>query len=134
MNFNLAREPWSDTAATVLTPVCADTPGGLEDIAGQVRRGNASLFRVSSQEKLVGYYVVRIDSLNVGDELVIIAGAGKLPDFDLVAVMLPILEAQAEISGCKSVRIHTNRKGMVNKISRRGFCFSEWVFRKELNK
>lgn len=132
MNMNLSREAWSDTAAAILAPVCADDPAGIADVKRQVKTGCASLFKVETPDRLVGFYVVRIDQLSAGDELVIIAAAGRLPGVDLIAVMLPTFEAQAVMSDCKSVRIHTNRRGMVKKIARRGYGFSEWVFRKEL--
>jgi len=133
MNLTLSRVAWSETAARILAPVCADEPGGLGDVAVQVQTGTASLFKVDAQERLVGFYVVRIDQLTAGDELVIVAAAGRLPGVDLIAVMLPTFEAQAVLSDCGAVRIHTNRKGMVKKIARRGYGFSEWVFRKKLS-
>lgn len=134
MNLTLSRVSWNDTAAAILAPVCADDPAGLADVEIQVQTGAASLFKVHSPNRLVGFYVVRIDHTANGDDLVIIAGAGRLPGVNLIAVMLPTFEAQAAMSDCNAVRIHTNRRGMVKQIARRGYRFAEWVFRKEISK
>lgn len=123
---------WSDEAAAMLSPIF-DDPSGCDDLRTALATGRGSLHRVTEGEKLVGFFSVRIDSYAGGDELVIVAAAGKLKGMPLLNVFLPLLEANAKDAGCNSMRIHTSRKGLFKRLSQRGYGFSEWVLRKKLS-
>lgn len=46
---------------------------------------------------------------------------------------MPILEEFAKSEGCKSIRLHTVRTGLVEKLTASGWYVSEIVMRKELS-
>lgn len=124
---------WSASVAGMLAPICADDEsGGVENIRRQVEGGAAQVFKVIAGAELVGYYVLRVDTVAAGKELVVIAGAGGLPGVPLLQVMLPAIEAQAVESGCRWVRIHTSRRGMYKQLPRLGYQPAEVVYRKEV--
>lgn len=129
----IAREEWSEEAECLLAPICADDDaGGVANIKRQVVDGVAALFSVRSGNQPKAYYVVRIDVMAGGLEMVIIAGAGRISGVPLMDVMLPAIEAQAMASGCRWTRIHTNRRGMYKRLPVFGYEMSEIVFRKEI--
>lgn len=129
--INLRQVEWTAAAEQVLQPVVADCEGGIEDLRRQVETG-AGLFEVTEGEGLVGYYVLRVDTLAAGRELVVVAGAGRLTGVDLLAVMLTVIEAQARATGCRWLRIHTNRKGMYKRLPALGYMPAEVVYRKDV--
>ena len=94
--------------------------------------GRMKLWRVADaiENAIVGYYVTWIDSLDCGDELVIVAATGRLPGVPLTRCVLPVIEALAAGGGCSSVRVHSIRPGMLKALARQGYNPSEIVYRK----
>ncbi len=119
---------WSEEAAHMLAP---SVPfGSVEDLAGQVQSGAAVLFKVERGGAVVAFYILRIDQLPSGNEGVLVAAGGR-DDFDLTANMLPHIERQ--FSGCRWIRIHTARPGLVRKLTtKHGYGAAEMVMRKVL--
>lgn len=119
---------WSDDAAAMLKNATHNCT--IEDLEDQVING-ASLFRLTLNDELLGYYILRIDHLKYWSEAVYVAGAGKNTDFDLAK--LSVLMAEKQIQHCKCLRIHTARAGMVKKLTQLGYQPQEFIMMKELN-
>lgn len=100
----------------------------LPAIAAQAENG-APLFRVAADGEAIGYYLLRVDYLPEGAEGVIVAAAGR-PGFDLAEMCLPYIEGQ--FKGCKSLRVHTARPGLVRKLAGVGWRPMEFVMKKDL--
>lgn len=123
---NLVVEKWSDFMAAELSKIEADCDCSWYQ--GQVENGDLTAFGVFDQTCRVGSVLTRIDD----DEYVFVAGAGRA-DFDLIAAVVPLLEKQAAMSKCVSMRIHTRRRGMLEKAKKQGFAPSEIVLRKAVS-
>lgn len=120
--LTIAPAEWCDEASQ-----CFRRPGVIdyfEEVAAAVAHG-AALFRVSSGDDLVGYYVLTID----GGEGLLLAASGAADGIDLTAMILPQIERQ--FVGCKTMRIHTRRPGLAAKLARLGWE-GEMLFRKVL--
>lgn len=75
----------------------------------------------------------RLEQGDWGQELVILATAGRIPGVDLVATVWPVLESVARACGCGSVRFETARRGLVAKMAARGFRPGPLIMRKVLS-
>jgi hypothetical protein len=106
---------WSQQAHEVLKPALN---GDDDHIKQEVQKGLSSLFKCDA-----GYMVVRRED----DELVLVSGAGRNVDEALQDWI-----AAAKQQGFKSVRYHTQRKGMMRKAKNNGFKELERVYRLEL--
>lgn len=104
-----------------------DTSGGrvdaVECLAGAV------LYRVLADGEPVAFFVVRIDEGNGRKEARITLAHGRA-GFDLVAVVLPIIEAM--FSACDSISLQTRRAGLVKKLRTAGYATAAVTLRKEL--
>ena len=118
---------WNDEAAELLKSAAHNCT--IDDLKDQVGYG-ASLFRLTVNDELLGYYILRIDHLKYWSEAVYVAGAGKNSDFDLPK--LSVLMAEKQIQNCKYLRIHTARAGVVRKLTQLGYKPEEFILRKEL--
>lgn len=65
-----------------------------------------------------------------GNEIVIHAMAGDLPDTQLLGEGLDLLQEQGEAQGFTQMRFHTFRKGLMQLATERGFYPSEIVMKK----
>jgi hypothetical protein len=106
---------WSQQAHEVLKPALN---GDDDHVKREVQQGLSSLFSCEA-----GYMVVRRE----GDELVLVSGAGRNVDQALKDWI-----SAAKHKGFKSVRYHTQRKGMMRKAKNNGFKELERVYRLEL--
>jgi len=101
----------------------------LSDIKAQVT-GGAKLFKVwNVYMETVAAFVLRVDRVGNGYQGVIVAAGGRA-GCDLTATLLPAIEKM--FIGCQSVRIHTERVGLVKKLARQGYSGAEIVLFKEL--
>lgn len=119
---------WCDEAEQML--LAAANHCSIDDIKNQVFLDDAQLFRVSTGEVLIGYYVLRIDQLFDHSEAVIVAAAGRNELIDLTMTVCPAIENQ--VVNCKFIRIHTSRPGLIKKLSAIGYAPQEFVMRKAL--
>lgn len=120
---------WNDDAQIML-----DIPSrncGVDDIKRQVVNDLASLFKISLNDEIIGYYVLRVDTLAHGNEGVIIAFACNHQKFDMTALIEPVIAKQ--FKNCISMRMHTARAGLVKKLNELGWQPQEFVMRKALN-
>lgn len=125
----LKSEPieWCEDAESMLSSATHNCT--IDDLRQQVEYG-ASLFKLTADDVLVGYYILRIDHLKYWSEGVYVAGAGKHTDFDLPE--LSVLIAERQFKGCKYFRIHTARPGVVRKLVKLGYKPQEFILMKEI--
>jgi hypothetical protein len=129
MQLTLKTASWDLAAQNALAaavPNCS-----VLDLKAQIDDDGAQLFTVSNDQKIVAYYVLRIDQLIEHSEGVIIAAAGMCEGVDLTAEVLPVIEKQ--FIGCKYIRIHTARPGLVKKLTNSGYNPLEFVMIKWLD-
>lgn len=111
--------------ATVADEFCS--VAGYQAIA---RGADALLFDVSWHGRRCGAVLCRVDPEEWGAEFVIVAAVGRLPGVDLTASCLPALEGVARKLGCRGLRFHTDRPGLVAKARRFGYRPHTTVVRK----
>lgn len=105
-----------------------DTSGGLGSMADGL--DGATLFDVVLNGETVGRYALRMREWANGHELAIVAAAGALPGFDLVATVLPFVEAQGQ--GAERVTVRTRRRGLVRKLQKQGWSLDAYCMGKSL--
>lgn len=103
---------------------------GLQALAHQWATGAAKLYSVRAGDLDVMAFALRVDRHPAGDEGVIMAAAGHLEGIDLVASVLPAVEAM--FIGCKRVRFHTGVPAVARKMARHGYALRELVCEKEI--
>lgn len=119
---------WCDQAQEMLAAAVPNA--SVLDIKQQVDDEGAQLFSVSRDGVIIGYYVLRVDYLVEHCEGVIIAATAYGKDIDLTVEVLPSIEQQ--FKGCKFIRIHTARAGLVKKLAASGYMPLEFVMIKGL--
>lgn len=105
-----------------------DTSGGLGSMADGL--AGAALFEVVLNGETVGRYALRMREWANGHELAIVAAAGTLPGFDLVATVLPFVETQGR--GADRVTVRTRRRGLVRKLQKQGWSLDAYCMGKSL--
>lgn len=102
------------------------------DIRHQVEHQGARLFYVMDDGKRAGAFVLRVDETQSGAEGVIVAGAGSVEGFDLLATCMPAIESL--FVNCKTVRFHTARASLARRLHAMGYEPAEIVCMKKLEK
>jgi hypothetical protein len=103
----------------------------LDDIRFQVAHG-AQLFEVEDDEGLVvAAFVLRVDRLACRTVGVIVAAGGAAAGIDLTASIVPHIEKHMFV-GCDAISVHTERAGLVKKLSRQGYRVAEIILEKEV--
>lgn len=115
---------WSPYAQACFERACVHA--SADDLRRQLQRG-AMLYDVSVDGRRIGCYLLRRD----GQDGVVVAAAGDGGgEVDLVAAILPLIEAQ--LSDCHGIRVHTSRPGIVRRLAAAGFEPREIVLWKGL--
>ncbi|WP_299394634.1 hypothetical protein [Pelagibius sp.] len=124
---SLTETVWDAQAVLDLSALKDDV--GLDWYRGEVKAGRLAVYGAHLGRQRVGTVLLRYEQLDKGREMVIVAAAGY-SRADLVALFLPRLETIARLYGCRSVRFHTVRAGLVRKAQRRGYAPVDIVLRK----
>lgn len=107
-----------------------DTSGGYERIEA-MRDAGAQLFRVTSGDEIIMWYVLGVDKYKDGCEGCVMAAVGGAEGIDITRQVLPLIENQ--FVNCRTVQIVTKRKGLVEKLSKQGYHCDGYIMRKALN-
>ena len=127
----LVPSQWTPEVQALLAPaMTADPLVSCRTLEALVYNDEAVLIEVRCDGELVGAAVVRIETCEKGDELVIVAAGGKLPGHSLTRSVLPYLERL--YPSASWARIHTARKGLVRELLRQGYASREVVMAKPL--
>lgn len=129
MSLTIQACKWTDKAAEVLAAGCPNTD--IINIKAQVDHEGAELFSVSKNGEIVAFYVLRIDHLITHNEGVVVVAAGFDAEFNLTDEVLPVIEKN-QFQGCKSIRLHTSRPGLIRKLTNSGYTTLEFVLSKGL--
>jgi hypothetical protein len=126
----LTIEPgqWNQDAERLIPR--AHRADSVNDVRAQVQSGRARIFYVVNAGKVVGAFVLRVDSLCGGYEGVIVSGVADLPGVDLVGACMPAIEAL--FVNVQSIRYHTMRPALVRRLAREGYIATEIICRKEV--
>ena len=116
---------WGEQVAAELSLIREETPVSWYE--AEFKSGNLTGLEVYYEKYRIGVVLFRIE----GSEMVVVAGAGRAYG-DIIAAVFPRLEEIAKFAGCASIRLHTNRPGMVKKSERQGWKLSEYILRKHL--
>jgi hypothetical protein len=132
--LHLSPAAWSPAAEVELTKALRRSSLSVAELRQACESGRMRLWCVSAdaEHAVAGYYVTWVDSKAAGDELVIVAAAGRLPGIPLTRAVLPAIEALAAGAGCNSVRVHSIRPGMLKALARQGYAPAEIVYRKAI--
>ncbi len=86
-------------------------------------------------EKRLGIFFARVDTLYTGEkELVILFGvAEKNIKQPLTSVLNPVFDELAKKVNIKTIRIHSERKGIDRLLEKNGYKFQETIFIKRIN-
>jgi len=130
--IEIFKKSWDEDTTRLMGKIDLAVP--MESIKGGVDRGEISLYEMKADGLSIGIFLVRIEQLWGGiPELAILYGAAeskiKVPFTSLAA---PFIEQIAREAGVKSIRIHSERKGLDAIAEENGYKFLESVFRKRL--
>lgn len=103
----------------------------MRDVERGIRSGEFKLLDVLENGQRVGFTVYAIVEGNGTKEFLSVASHGK-SNTDLSRAIIPMLEAEARKQGCNSIRLHTMRTGLIQKLISIDWYVSEIVMRKEI--
>lgn len=127
----LVAAQWSAEVEVLLEPAMrADPLSSCRTLEALCDNDEAHLLEVRCEGELVGAAVVRLETREQGDELVIVAAGGCLPGHSLTRSVLPYLERLYQ--SATWVRVHTARKGLLRELLRQGYTTREIVMAKPL--
>jgi hypothetical protein len=127
----LVPAQWSAEVEAILAPAMrADPLATCRTLEALTDNGEAHLLEIRCDGELVGATVVRLETREQGDELVIVAAGGRLPGHSLLRSLLPYVERI--YPSATWARIHTARRGMVRELLRQGYSSRELVMAKRL--
>lgn len=131
----LRSAPWDEFAAECAAKIPHDNPTGHAfEIADGVKKGEYHLLHVVREENSEPVGIVVFDiTQGDGKELHIFASYAREPGVDLTMRHLPDLDKIAVKLGCKSIRFHTVRPGLVIKACEYGYRASEVILRKNVS-
>ncbi|MGD1880011.1 MAG: hypothetical protein ACFB13_21215 [Kiloniellaceae bacterium] len=119
--------PWDAEAESWLAKLCEDEPGGLAELASEVRAGRCDHWAIFEDGARVGSFVTRIDTMAEGARDFVITHAAARAATPIVESLLPSMEFVAWSLGCSRMRLHTSRPGMAEKLRRQGYGLPETV-------
>lgn len=107
---------------------------GVQALKAQIASGEIFLYGVFFDNKRLGIFIARIDVLLNGEKELVIMHASS--DFEierpLTSVLNPVFDGLANELKIKSVRIHSEHRGIDKLLEDSGYKFIESVFQKRL--
>ncbi|HGO6127514.1 TPA: hypothetical protein ACK3RK_006082 [Burkholderia cepacia] len=105
-----------------------DTTGGTKTM-DEILHGSQA-FRVVHGGQVVARFALKRVTHATCTECYVTAAVGKLPDVDLVATILPYIEAR--VQGVDMLSVITRRPGLMAKLERLGYERQAVTYRKRL--
>lgn len=105
---------------------------GLKCLTDNIRNGNITLYEVMVDGFLVGLFMARVETLINGEkELVIFyAVAVSKPTVAMTSILNPLFDKIATDKSIKTIRVHSEKKGLDKILEANGYEFLETVYRK----
>jgi hypothetical protein len=123
---------WDAYAEACARSIPHDSPlVHVDNIKKRVLAGEWQVWKCIYEGKVSGIIVYQIEDLGAGRELVMIAAyvnARVCTTLDFIEYA----EGVGRALGCKQVRIHTSRPGIIKKADALGFRVSETILRKNI--
>ncbi|OJA63800.1 hypothetical protein BGV68_01905 [Burkholderia ubonensis] len=105
-----------------------DTTGGTKTM-DEVLHGSQA-FKVVQEGEVVARFALKRVAHATCTECYVTAAVGQLPGVDLVAAILPHIEAR--VQGCDVLSVITRRRGLMAKLERMGYERQAVTYRKRL--
>lgn len=112
-----------------------DPTGDMSTVVDRVKNGEYTLLDVYEDGEKVGWTTYSIDKNEKGAEFIIHGTFIKTKSHESSAVRIAeIMEGVAKKKGCKSLRIHTLRPGLVKKMIEKEnpWFLAEYILKKEI--
>lgn len=108
---------------------------GIDCLIQQVKEEKIFLYEVTADDLLLGIFLARIETLLNGDlEFVVIHASSIIkPPVPLTSILNPIFDKIANDNRIKSIRVHSDKKGLDHLLEENNYSFLESIYRKELN-
>lgn len=120
-------------AADVASALAADPTATVEGVAATCDLFAVLAVHDGGAMARVGTMALRIDrNHGAGDDMVIVAAAGRDGGHSLTRDVLPALDDLARASGCTALRLHTAREGFARLLPAMGWQAVETVWRRDL--
>lgn len=123
---------WDETARQQIGELTKELPGGVAVVERAVRAGRSFLWGVFEGGERCGSVVCRADDLVDGSRDFVVEFARAGASIDLTRHVLPVIEGAAYSCGASRIRIHTERRGLVKKLTDQGYSNPEFVLVKGL--
>ncbi len=131
--YVILRGQWTDIAEELLKSLCENDPFiTLKHWADGVKKSEYGLFYVVENTIVSACFLVRIDSSEKADELVIVAASSTKErdrSLGLYELITPYAIKLAHEAGCSYLRAHTNRKGVAKIMVSAGYKLDEYICR-----
>ncbi len=107
---------------------------GVDLLKKMLLHGAYDLYEVYADEEFVGIFLSKLDRLIDGEiELVILhAAAVDKPAIAMTNILNALFEKVAADRGLKSIRVHSDKKGLNKILEDNNFKFAEAIYRKVL--
>lgn len=130
--ISLKLSDWSEDLDALQSKIPFDNPTGFKDyIERQVHAGRARIIDVFYDGKKVGFIAYEIHC-NSGRELYILATHLENIGADWTDYLDALTDKLARDFKCTSKSCSTNRAGLIQKLTEKGFRVAEVVLRKEI--
>lgn len=114
-----------------ITKIPYDSPTETQAaVIAAIRRGEHKVLKVSQEGKEVGFTVYSVIENERGAEFLSVVSWGQ--GVSLTEEVIPLLEDIARQLGCRSMRLHTCRPGLIEKLLKQNWFCSEIIMRKAL--
>lgn len=92
------------------------------------------IFEVYVNDQILGIFLAKVDSLidNTREFVILNAAAVVDPEVPLTSVLNPVFSAVARQIGLRSIRVHSDKKGLDKLLEENNFIFMESIYRKVL--
>jgi len=127
------KKPYDEKTHRVLLDKL-NTFVGIDHLIDRINRNEIELYEVYADDSFLGMFLSRIEKLLDGErELVILhASAIERPKVALTSVLDYMFDKVARDHGLKSLRVHSDKKGLDRIMEAHKYKFQEAVYRKAL--
>ena len=123
------RVVWNESRHVDLVRAC-ETYEGVDFFRPQILNGNVLLYEVLIDEKLLGVFLVAVDTLMNGKrELVVLNGKSFNNEFGFIALGTHFVKVIAKSAGIPSIRHHSSSPGAGRIFQKTGWDKLETVWR-----
>lgn len=107
---------------------------GLDLLIEKVKTGTFLIYEVTADNVFVGIFTAKLDRLIDNTPELVILHAAAVADIErpMTSILNPLFESVARENGIKSIRVHSDKKGLDKILEDNNFKFTECIYRKVL--